>query len=108
MTEALCYILSTVQALKLSHNADSRYVSPITDSQTVQTQICTETQVEHGERFDQDISTMEWAVYLIRYSDWLRAGRSGDRIPVGATDRPWGPPNGYRVFPGGKAAGAWC
>jgi hypothetical protein len=26
--------------------------------------------------------------------------------------RPWGPPsllyNGYRVFPGGKAAGAWC
>ena len=26
-------------------------------------------------------------------------------------DRPWGPPsllyNGYRVFPGGKAAGAW-
>jgi hypothetical protein len=27
-------------------------------------------------------------------------------------DRPWGPPsllyNGYRVFPGGEAAGAWC
>jgi hypothetical protein len=27
-------------------------------------------------------------------------------------DRPWGPPsllyNGYRVFPGGKAAWAWC
>ena len=41
----------------------------------------------------------------------LRAGRSGDRIPVGARfsarpDRPWRPPsllyNGYRVFPGGK------
>ena len=41
----------------------------------------------------------------------LRAGRSGDRSPVGARfsarpDRPWGPPsllyNGYRVFPGGK------
>ena len=41
----------------------------------------------------------------------LRAGRSGDRIPVGARfsappDRPWGPPsllyNGYRVFQGGK------
>ena len=42
----------------------------------------------------------------------LRAGRSGDRIPVGGArfyarpDRPWGPPsllyNGYWVFPGGK------
>jgi len=45
-------------------------------------------------------------------SDWLRAGRSGDRIPVGGEifrtcpDRPWGPPsllyNGNRVFPRGK------
>jgi hypothetical protein len=42
----------------------------------------------------------------------LRAGRSGDRIPVGGEifrtcpDRPWGPPsllhNGYWVFPGVK------
>ena len=42
----------------------------------------------------------------------LRAGRSGDRIPVGGEifltcpDRPWGPPsllyNGYRVFTEGK------
>jgi hypothetical protein len=40
-----------------------------------------------------------------------RAGRSGDRMPVGARFsarqvRPWGPPsllyNGYRRFPGGK------
>ena len=49
---------------------------------------------------------------VARYSEWLQAVRSGDRIPVGdeifrtCPDRPWGPfsllYNGYRVFPWGK------
>jgi hypothetical protein len=60
------------------------------------------------------------------YSTWqfayarqrARAGRPGDRIPVGGEifrtrpDRAWGPPNllynGYRLFHVGKAARAWC
>jgi len=52
-----------------------------------------------------------------QYIDSLRAGRSGDRLPVGARfsapvqNQLWGLPsllyNGYRVFPGGKAAGTW-
>jgi len=49
------------------------------------------------------------------YSDSLRAGQSRDRIPVGArfsAHIQTGPEahllyNGYCVFPGGKAAGAW-
>jgi len=45
----------------------------------------------------------------------IATGLSGNRITAGARffapDRPWGltslPYNGYRVIPGGKAAGAW-
>jgi hypothetical protein len=50
-----------------------------------------------------------------RYSDWLRAGRFGDRIPMGARffahvqTGPCAHPsllyNGYGVFPGGKRLG---
>jgi hypothetical protein len=52
-----------------------------------------------------------------RYSDLLQAGRFKDQIPVGAKfcapvqTGPGAHPgvlyNGYQVFPGGKAAGAW-
>jgi len=34
------YILNEVWGRKLNHNKDSRHVSPLTDSQTVQAQTC--------------------------------------------------------------------
>jgi len=52
-----------------------------------------------------------WAGSSVGIATEVRAGRSGERIPVGTrfsarVDRPWGPPsllyNGYRVSPGGK------
>ena len=58
-----------------------------------------------------------WTDITSRYSDSLRAGRSGDRIPVGGeifctrSDRLWGPLSlqykVYRVFPGDNVVGAW-
>ena len=57
-------------------------------------------------------TSVGWAGYRSRYSDWLRAGRSAGRIQVGGEifrtcpDRPWGPSsllyNGSRDFPGGR------
>jgi hypothetical protein len=55
---------------------------------------------------------------LSRYSDWLKAGRFGDRIPVGARfsapvrtgfgAHPATYTMGTGSFPRGKSAGAWC
>jgi len=63
------------------------------------------------------LNRRRWTQISLCYTDSLRAGLSGDRIPLGGEifrtrpDRPWGPPsllyNGYRVFPGGKVARAW-
>jgi hypothetical protein len=41
IAETHYYILNIVWAWKHNHNKDSRHVSPITDSQTVQVQTCT-------------------------------------------------------------------
>jgi hypothetical protein len=47
-------------------------------------------------------------------TSWTVRGSNpgGGEIFRTRSDRPWGPPNllynGFRVFPGGKAAGAWC
>ena len=64
------------------------------------------------------IAVFDFYSFPHRPEDSPKFGPSGDRIPMGGEifrtrpDRPWGPPcllyNGYRVFPGGKAAGAWC
>ena len=67
--------------------------------------------------FGQVIKDILWVGQRSRYNGWLRAGRSGHRIPVGGEifhsrrDQPWGPPsllyNRYWVFPRGKATRAW-
>ena len=54
---------------------------------------------------------------LSQYSDYTKeltirvSNPGGSEIFRTRPDRPWGPPsllyNGYRVFPGSKAAGAW-
>ena len=43
IAETRYYVLKIVWAWKLNHNKDRRHESPITDSQTVQAQICTDT-----------------------------------------------------------------
>jgi hypothetical protein len=62
-----------------------------------------------------NFNTTLWAGELSRYSDWLRAGRYGDRIPVGAKfsasvqtgpgAHPASCTMGTGSFPGEEAAG---
>jgi hypothetical protein len=66
---------------------------------------------------DFDCAVFSGPGYLSRCSDSLRAGQSGDRIPVEATfpaavqtgrvAHPASCTVGTRFFPGGKVAGAW-
>jgi len=52
-------------------------------------------------------------IYLTYFTGWTVRGSNpeGGEIFRTRPDLPWGPPNllynGYQVFPGGKAAGAW-
>jgi len=52
---------------------------------------------------------MFWVWQLVAFNIWLYSA-GGKIFPI-RPDRPWGPHsllfNWYRVFPGGKAAGAW-
>jgi len=75
-----------------------------------QVAVCSEIRTKHSTQNETNVEFFN--VTRDGYSDWLQAGRSGDRIPAWGEifrtcpDRPWGPPsllyNGYRVFPGGK------
>ena len=60
---------------------------------------------------------IDWGAEIVQLVQRLRYGLDGPviesrwRRDFPHPERPWGPPsplcNGYRVFPGGKAAGAW-
>ena len=53
-------------------------------------------------------------VFIVTSNLWMVRGSNPGRGEIFRTrpDRPWGLPsllyNGYRVFPGAKAVGAWC
>jgi hypothetical protein len=60
-------------------------------------------------RVDQDSAV---GIVTLCELDGLGIDPGGGEIFHTQPDLPWDPPslldNGYRIFPGGKAAGAWC
>jgi hypothetical protein len=62
---------------------------------------------------EQTVGRVAQSVYRLA-TDWMVRGSNpgGGAIFRTRPGRPWGAIsllyNGYRVFPGGKAAGAWC
>jgi hypothetical protein len=59
------------------------------------------------------VSRVAQSVYRLTTGWTVRGSNPGEgEISRTCADRPWAPPSllysGYRVFPGGKAAGAWC
>ena len=72
--------------------------------------------VQHRHRPPSNSSEMSTSVHLhntcFKNCHTVRGSKPGGGLIFrNRPDRPWGPPsllyNGYRVFPGGKAAGAW-
>jgi hypothetical protein len=92
--EALCLLTDLTRSLFWEDGSRSRYIGHVNS-------VLLKSALSDKNFLSATVS------YWARYSDWLRAGRFGDRNPVGGEIfRTWDPPsllyNGHRVFPGGK------